>query len=147
MGRKMRKVICLSLLLIMIFTGCNIKPNTGKPGTPPKLTITADNKSITAVRGTYSWRNVVADSVAPPELVKYQEENLNIKPMSTITLKFEKIPDNYKVTIWQGNNQIAQQVSNGVLIAPQQKGLVVYEVYANWKDGNSYYAFSVNVGL
>jgi hypothetical protein len=143
----MRKIIGLFLLLTMIFTGCDRELKMEDSETPPELTINANNKSITAVRGTYSWRNVVADSEAPPELVKHQEENLSVKPQSFITLKFDKLPDDYKVTIWQGNNQIAQQISNGSLIAPQQKGLVVYEVYASWKDGNSYYAFSVNVGL
>lgn len=145
----MRKIIGLFLLLAIFVTGCNQgkeqESSQESLSNPPKLTITANKKSITALRGTTSWISFELDSAAPPELVNYQKERLNIKPKSKITLTFEREPDDLKVYIWEGNNQIIQQVKSGTIIAPRQKGLVVYEVYANWQEGSAHYAFSVNV--
>ncbi|SFP74126.1 hypothetical protein [Caldicoprobacter faecalis] len=135
----MKRVLSLLLLTILV-VGCSQRDPT-----PPELTIMVDNKSISAVLGTYSWKNTEADSVSPPELVEYQKEDLNIKPQSSIILKFERTPNHYEVFIWQGDKRILQQTSNGVVIAPQQKGLVVYEIYAKWHEGSAHYAFSVNV--
>ena len=112
------------------------------------------NKSITAVLGTCSWETYYeggtktrheSGSVPPPELAKYQKESLTVEPRSSIVLDFKYKPDDYIVSIWQGDNPSIQQVKDGKIIAPQQKGLVVYEIHAIWKEGDAVYAFSANV--
>jgi len=154
-----KKIISLLLLFTVIVVGCSqtslqVSNKIISLREPPELIVTFNNKSISAVRGTYSWyidngdgtcTGIESDSGPPPELVEFQEELLNVKPKSSIALDFGAKPDDYKVRIWQSNNPITQQVNNGIIISPQQKGLVVYEVHATWKEGNSYYAFSVNV--
>lgn len=135
------------------FLGCNSAEGAAL-STPPELIITVGNKSITAILGTYSWNiynkdgsvtSIKADSAAPPELVKYQKETLSVKAKSSIVLNFDSKPKNYTVSIWQDDNPIIQEVTDGVIVAPQQKGLVIYEVSVEWKQGTANYAFSVNI--
>ena len=153
-------MIIILLLLTLLLVACNPLNNTSEPNKdvslsePPELTITIDNQSITALLGTYSWyihnkdgtiEGMEADAFAPPELVKHQNETLTVEPKSSIVLNFENKPDAYRVDIWEGNNQITQQVNDKIVIAPEQNGLVVYEVYARWKEGTAFYAFAINV--
>ncbi|SHE87819.1 hypothetical protein SAMN02746089_00933 [Caldanaerobius fijiensis DSM 17918] len=155
----MRKIFGVLLLLTIFLVACaQSKPPVSNNGIflkePPELTVIAGNKSIAAVRGTYNWviysgngtrTNIHADSGPPSKLIKFQKEPLNVKPESSIVLDFRIKPNDYKVNIWEGNKPIIQQVNNGIIIAPRQKGLVVYEVQATWNEGDACYAFSVNV--
>ncbi|MCM1989226.1 hypothetical protein [Oceanirhabdus seepicola] len=155
----MKKILSMVLLLTFLLVGCiqkkqPVSDNVTSLTNPPELTVTVDTKSITAVLGTYSWNidngdgtvtSIESDSEAPPELAKDQNEALIVKQKSSIVLNFENKPTDYIVNIWEGNTQSTHEVINGEIIAPQQKGLVVFEVYAHWKEGSAYYAFSVNI--
>ncbi|WBW96566.1 hypothetical protein [Oceanirhabdus sp. W0125-5] len=155
----MKKLFTMILFLSILIVGCNQKnqresDNVTSSTNPPKLTVTVDNKSITGVLGTYSWTvdngdgtetSIQSDSEAPPELAKDQKEPLNIKPSSSIILNFKNEPKEYIVTLWKDNIKNKQEVIDGEIIAPEEKGSFVYEVFATWKEGTAYYAFSVNI--
>lgn len=154
----MRKIFGILLMSVFFFAGCvQSKPTLSNKKSslenPPKLTANVGNKSITAVVGTYSW-NIdngdgtssfnEADSAGPPELIMYQKEKLTVQSGDIINLSFSHKPDDYKVSIWENNNPVVQWVNDGKIIVPQKKGLIVYEVYAKYKEGNAHYAFFVN---
>jgi|GEM_PF-309423 len=123
---------------------------------PPELTVSIVNKGIAAVCGTFSWfidsgdgivKCIEADSGPPNELVKNQKESLYVKPNSRIFLSFESKPINYKVGIWENDKSINQRVKNGEITTPREKGLVIYEVKAEWQQGTAIYAFAINMDL
>jgi hypothetical protein len=158
---RMKKVFGLLVLIGIVFVGCMEKKQTEVEKVsplikPPELTVSYNSKSIRAIQGTCSWyvengdgtlSGFEADSVSPPELVNSQTDFLNVPSKASIILEFKNEPKAYEVYIWEGNDQTTKLKlqKNEVIVVPKKKGLVVYEVYAKWKEGNAHYAFSVIV--
>lgn len=155
----MKRLVGILIILIVLSIGCTQKKQAtfnNKPvlKEPPQLTVSFNKRKINALRGTYSWNadngdgtstGFEKDSESPPKMVKSQNESLTVPAESSVTLKFNDNPIDYQVIIWQDDKQTVEFLKDGKIIMPKQKGLVVYEVYAEWKEGTAHYAFSILV--
>lgn len=111
---------------------------------PPKLIVTSDSKSVEAVIGTTSWYSYEADSGPPPEMIEYQKGQMIIETNSAVSLKFDVEPIEYNVGIWGSTEQL--KIEDGeFIVTSEQKGNLIFQVEARWKEGNATYAFAVNV--
>lgn len=117
---------------------------------PPSLTIYVGEGTVRPTLGTYSWsvKNedgtetaIESDSSAPPELVK-NNNPLEVTIDTKVELNFEIKPDSYTVRIWDDENNV---ISTSDKVVLSEKGKVIYEVLAHWKQGSASYAFSLNV--
>lgn len=156
-----KRFLVISSLIVLLFSliGCGGKKigvaneKTELEG-PPILKVIYQDKSIAAIRGTYSWTvdnndgtktTTNADSPAPNVLVK-NSTPLIVPPKSTLTLDFfSGKPETTIVNIWQDNKPIKQTINDNKLLMPELKGSVVYEVMATWKQGTAHYGFLVNI--
>lgn len=164
MGSMKKLIIILSLVLLTLsLLGCesneerlNYRHNSDfAPGEedPPVLNISYENKTIHAVRGTYSWHTSYddgsetmrsSDSEGPIELVK-NTSPLKVPPKSTITLNFSDEPKEVIVKIWEEDKEIQQALTDMKVTVPELEGSVIYEVISTWEQGTVHYAFLVNV--
>ncbi|SDJ12850.1 hypothetical protein [Salimicrobium halophilum] len=126
------------------------EPSLGTMPEPPELTVHIGKQELSPTLGSYDWRvdqgdgtgtQVQADSMPPPELVK------NNKPLKTsrdvnIELEFENQPESYKVKIWNVENEVINTSEN---INLSGKGEIIYEIFADWKQGTASYAFKLYI--
>jgi hypothetical protein len=155
-----KKLLTVFLLIFLLssLVGCSDN-KTGADNkkeelqSPPTLKVSYQDKSIQAVRGTYTWttdnkdgtkKTINADTSGPTELVK-NSTPLTVSPNSTITLNFSDKPEDITVNIWQENKPIKQIITDSKVTTPEFKDSVIYEVIATWDQGTVYYAFLVNV--
>lgn len=118
---------------------------------PPNLSVTVDDIEVNLAKGTYSWSYpngdgtstaIEADSAAPPDLVKSLNQ-VDVTSESKIKLDFEKDPLSYQVRIWK-TDYTTTNVNKESYGLSEHKGLLVYEVLANWQEGTATYAFLLN---
>lgn len=134
----------LAFALYVISDPLNAAPPT------PSIT-TADGKKITAMRGSYCWRNkstgVCADSDAPPAIIAhYQTMPITVASEDEIHIRFSKPPIESGVNQWTNDNDaVATQMSGDLFTAPKQQGVYIYDVYAHWEQGSASYAFVIEV--
>ncbi|MDP4153435.1 MAG: hypothetical protein Q8865_08390 [Bacillota bacterium] len=138
------------MIFFISLIGCTV---SNVSNSPPELKILYKDKSVEAIKGTYSWASInlngaktftTADCSAPPELVR-NSVPMTVSANSPLSLSFSKKPSKTEVRIWHDNDIIKQQLVNGKIIIPEQKGKVIYEVIGTWKNGTVYYTFLVNV--
>ncbi|ATA58688.1 hypothetical protein GS458_0225 [Geobacillus stearothermophilus] len=115
---------------------------------PPDLRLAVDGETIDHRLGTYTWstggRGVVADTAAPPLLVK----NMNphpVAPGAKLHLQFDDLPLTIEAGVWNGGDADWRPVQNGIITLPEKKGAYIYAIHASWKKGNAIYAFFIEV--
>lgn len=117
---------------------------------PPEFTITAGEKTIHPILGTYSWtvdngngtaESIEVDSDAPPDLIT-GKNTLQLTANSSVELNFEEPPTNYILRIWDEDYTIVRQIKEVDL---NETGVFIYEVLAHWEQGTASYAFAVEV--
>ena len=158
----------LTLVIFLVVVGCSdeneatseVKEENGTVQTtqtsepkvlePPDLTITAGEKTIHPILGTYSWtidngdgtgEGIEADSEAPPDLVRGTNP-LQLTATSSVKFNFEEPPTHYILNIWDENYTVVRQTKD---VDPSETGIVIYEVLAHWEQGTASYAFAVEV--
>ena len=110
--------------------------------------VTYQNEPIEVLQGSYSWRTlfsgVEADSPIPPELVE-KIPPTNVGPQSNIKVTFDYKPNNIDVFLW--NDAVPQKynIDHNRVIMPKNKGIYVFEIRAEWIQGDSIYAFKIEV--
>ncbi|MBP2079941.1 hypothetical protein [Oceanobacillus polygoni] len=150
---RMFLILVLSLFIVI---GCSTKYTEKETGnieeanqfkTPPQLTLTVEEDSFTVAQGGYSWSYenidgttvfVEADSMPPGEIVS-DKNPIEVDEDTEITLDFEMEPTDYKVKIWDANHNVLAVYDK--INLSEYKGNVIYEVFANWEQGSSSYAF------
>jgi hypothetical protein len=158
----MRKASILMLIIFLVTFLSSCKVREVKPidtnevqRNLPTLSVTNTNKSISmnAVRGRFDWTvynedgtncTILADHAGSMEMIK------NIYPLAasnkdSLSFNFSKKPTSFRVYIIDGDRRIEQDILDNKVVVIQGKGLVVYEVIADWKQGTIGYAFSVEV--
>lgn len=120
---------------------------------PPSPTITVGKQKVEVVQGSYCWgglfRTVCADTSAPPDLIKHQGlKPIAVSPESSLKIAFKNEPtkNTLEANRWLNNGETeAVTINKNVLTAPKEKGVYVYEIFARWKNGDSSYAFVIEV--
>lgn len=159
------------LLLVVIFLiGCvatqneregeventidKLSPSKTQLKEPPELIVRSNDYEVHAVLGTYSWSydnrdgtstGIEADSGPPTELVTDQEDTLNTKLDSEISLAFDHDPLLIEVYIWGRTERSRKVAVEDLTFLTDQTGDVVYEIYAKWNRGTAHYAVEINV--
>lgn len=155
----MKKVLTVfSLILLFSLVGCAVNKtdattNRRELDSEHKLKILYQDKSIEAVRGSYTLNIVNKDGssttidhdyAAAPELVK-SSTPLVVSPEATLVLKFTDSPQYVIVNIWKDNEPTKQSITDNKILIPGSKGPIIYEVITNCEHGTFHHAFLVNV--
>jgi hypothetical protein len=156
------KKVLLFVLLAIILSSCG-QQEIGVVGAvntesnikePPEVKVSSNNNKVVAVLGTYSWlydnedgtsTGIEADSEIPPKIVKYQTTPLITNLGSEVNLEFDKSPQELRVNIWNNNQKIREVKVEDTSFKTDEKGHLVYEIYAIWDQGSAHYAVKLNI--
>lgn len=155
------KKLLLFLLLSLVLSACgqeemseNGAVNTEVMKGPPELIVRSNDHEVVSQLGTYSWvfdngdgtsTYIEADSDIPPKIVENQTVELNTKLESEVILDFVKTPQLLTVSIWNDSHrERGVNVENGTF-KTDERGYIVYEIYAKWHQGTAHYALRINV--
>lgn len=139
-------IIILGVVVIRLF---NFVPFRSEPPTP---TITAGNTIIPTTQGSYCWDGIFSAQcvdlayTSPLDMAKEHQPTV-VSPNAEIKIDFPKEPtaDTWSVEQWIDKDKIEdvelEMKNNQTIFAPKEKGIYVYHVLANWKqgDGNSHF--------
>jgi predicted small lipoprotein YifL len=148
----MKWVVCI-LVIVFFLSGCGTKGLVKLADTekPPKPTIIVDGQMVPVIQGSYCWSgdgvSRCEDKISPLELVKKQTP-IVAPPESKVEVKFDVKPKDGSLgaNLWINDKPTKVQfISNNKLVIPKEKGIYVYDVYANWDKGDSSYAFALEV--
>ncbi|MGI2328926.1 hypothetical protein [Planococcus sp. YIM B11945] len=120
---------------------------------PPSPEVSTENTGIPLTQGSYCWmgllRGQCVDYVYTTPMEMAQKHNPTIvSPNEEVTIDFKKKPisKTLQVNQWIDENNVqAIQIENDVIRAPNEKGIYIYHVVANWKQGDGNWAFSIEV--
>jgi hypothetical protein len=141
------------LLIVFFLSGCGTKGQVKPADTekPPKPTIIVDGQMIPVIQGSYCWSgdgvSRCEDKISPPELVKKQTPII-VPPDSKLEVKFDVKPKDGSLgaNLWvNGKPTKVQLIGSNKMIIPKERGIYVYDVYANWDKGESSYAFILEI--
>lgn len=134
------------LLLLTIAVGCSNERNSIDQVEPPKPIVRVSDKNIPVLQSTYCWISKCADYATPNLLVK-DEKPMIVPPESKLTIDFAYKPKERTLSIgqWEGEKSIKQEITNNTIILPKEKGIYVYSFHAQWTEGDSSYAFVVEI--
>lgn len=143
-------IIILGVVMIGLFVFAPFRSE------PPIPTITAGNITIPTTQGSYCWDGLFSAQcvdmayTSPLEMAKEHKPTV-VSPNAEINIDFPKKPtaDTWSVEQWIDKDKIEvvkiELKNNQTIIAPNEKGIYVYHVLANWKQGDGNYAFSIKV--
>ncbi|MCM3390642.1 hypothetical protein LG296_20140 (plasmid) [Ureibacillus chungkukjangi] len=149
----MKKFLITLLVLIVLAFGIYFVVGLFN-AKPPSPMITVEGKKIEVAQGSYCWDglfnySICADSISPPMLIEHQEiKPVIVSPESELKIEFKKEPNENTLgaNIWPNDNEVKNvSLRNNVLVAPKEKGVYVYDVYARWEEGDSSYTFVIEV--
>jgi hypothetical protein len=153
------KKLFVFLLIAVLLSACSPEKGGSEESEsimkePPVLNVSSNGNEAVAVLGTYSWSydngdgtyaGIEADSNIPPKMVAYQMESLRTKLSSDIELEFANPPQEIRVTIWNDSQEEREVEIEGATFNADEKGDIVYEIYAKWAQGSAHYAIELNV--
>lgn len=165
-GKRSKAIIILSLVLfISVVTGALfLGAGVGKgSNTPPNIYISAENeKTKTALVGTYTWNSINSDSIDPLN-IKYKSDNtVNVSSGQQLVISTQKIKLDRKfdfelnrLTVYKDGKKIEFQspdpfVTDRVLYVqvPIDAGEYIYEVSLRFEGkGQVSYYFVVRVDM
>ena len=123
-------------------------------GFPPSMAglVILNGKEYEMVKGSYQWERkkgfeteiVITDHASPNQMAE-QIESIFVDPNQIIDIKVEEDPA-IQVYLWNEKDvvQEIEQTANQI-IAPSSKGSYIYEVSAQWDNGNISYTFVAEV--
>lgn len=148
----MKRIITISfVLVIMIILFFQIKEFINSE--PPSPSITVGGKSIPTKQGSYCWRGLTSgkcvDMISPPDIIKYHGiKPVIVSPEAPLKVQFRKKPnkDTLGANVWISDRETEDANMKGnLLIAPKEKGIYVYDVYARWNRGSASFVFTIEV--
>lgn len=153
---RIQSALCVFLTSVLLLAGCQIlenKPTQQAFSTPPTPLISWKDKSAVSVPTSYCWTyentGTCVDTAAPPEVIAEKKPAaMQVKPGAVITISYDLPPVEKSLSIyrWVGSSQIEQAVENGnQWKAPDQPGWYLYDVRAQWDQGDAGHAFVIEV--
>lgn len=162
--RKRLALSCVAFIILLSLAACadsddidetvETEPNQAEEAvedpdlSPPGLTIQIGEETVRPVLGIYRWSidnedgttmTTVVDAAAPTELVRTADP-VEATSDTSVTFDFEEEPDNYSIRIWEDETTTTGSSSD---IDLSGEGEIVYEVQAEWEQGEASYAFSL----
>jgi len=156
---KLKRLVItfVSFLSLWMVTGCsNGEVQAEKENTdfPPSMTgrIHVDETEYEMEAGGYRWERkkgseveVVQTDAASPNQIAEEFEAIQVEPKSPIDIEVEGDPD-ISVYLWNTDGkEKAVPIHNNELSAPSDAGQYIYEVLAEWTNGEVSYTFVLEV--
>lgn len=139
-------IITIGLIIIGLFA---FEPFSSAPPTP---IVKAGDTKIPTTQGSYCWNGLFSvqcvDKVYTSPIDMAKEHKPTVVSLSEeIKIDFRKEPlaETMKVEQWIDEKYEKLEVKNNLIVMPKEKGVYVYFVSAEWKEGGGSYAFSVEV--
>jgi hypothetical protein len=147
-----KKIIITVIILALVVTGFVVfTPFNSEPPTP---NVTVGNTEIPTTQGSYCWKGFLSaqcvDMVysSPLDMAKNHKPTI-VSPNKEIKVDFEiePIAGTLEVEQWSDKDNVenVEMKYNNSIVAPKEKGIYVYHVKANWKQGSGNYTFSIEV--
>ncbi|MER2123995.1 MAG: hypothetical protein ABS936_08060 [Exiguobacterium indicum] len=120
---------------------------------PPEPTVTIEDRDVKVYMGTYDWsgmfRGEIVDTKSEAvDLVK-GDPSTQANPEDRLMIRFEEGPAPKSVTIvlWsvEDNKKIKTYKKTGQITVPSTPGKYVYQITADWKEGDGDFAFPIEV--
>lgn len=148
----MKKYIVIVLLTIVV-AGCWYWFVVQASTKPPVPVITIGQQQLEVARGSYCWSSFLTsecvDTISPPELLEHEGISPTVvSPASEIQITFKREPkkESVGVNVWlDGGDAESVALTNNTFIAPKEKGIYIYDVFARWDKGDASYAFVIEV--
>ncbi|UKS54613.1 hypothetical protein [Exiguobacterium acetylicum] len=148
----MKRYLFIGLIVIAIAIGWFLSLDPFRHQ-PPEPTVTIEERDVKVYTGTYSWsgmfRGETADAKAEAvDLVK-DYPSTQATPKDRLTIRFEEGPAPKSVTIvlWsvEDNKKIKTFEKTEQFTVPTIPGRYVYQITADWKEGEGDFAFPIDV--
>ncbi|WP_010530531.1 hypothetical protein [Lentibacillus jeotgali] len=144
-----KKSFTIIIVIGLIITGVFIfVPFNSEPPTP---TVTAAGTKIPTTQGSYCWDGLFSaqcvDKIytGPLDMAKEHKQTV-VSPNEEIKIDFKKEPKTIEVEQWIDNENTGNiEVKTNSILAPKEKGKYVYNVLADWNQGDVNYVFSIEV--
>lgn len=120
---------------------------------PPMPEVSIKNTKVPTTQGSYCWKvlgfgRCVDKIYSSPFEMGSELTPIGVMPNSEIKIQFESKPlsGSLVVELWlDENTKEIIEIKNNKIKVPSQKGVYIYHITSNWKQGDSSYAFSVEV--
>ncbi|AOT00740.1 hypothetical protein ESP131_10905 [Exiguobacterium sp. U13-1] len=146
----MKRYLFIGLIVIAIGWFLSLDPFRHQP---PEPNATIEDREVKVYTGTYSWsgmfRGETADAKSEAvDLVK-GDPSTPANPEDQLTIRFKEGPASKSVTIvlWsvEDNKKIKSYKKTGQITVPSTPGKYVYQITADWKEGDGDFAFPIEV--
>ncbi|WP_391122575.1 hypothetical protein [Psychrobacillus sp. L3] len=121
---------------------------------PPSMTgsISVNDKEYEIVVGNYRWERkqgldtqVVETDAASPYQIAENFSAIMVEPNTNINIEIEENP-RISLYLWNESGREKEvTLKNNQLLAPTSKGQYIYEILAEWSNGEVSYTFVVEV--
>jgi hypothetical protein len=145
----MKKFFAIWMIAVLCSLGvCFFVTDKSKP---PALDISAAGQKIPVIQGSYCWKTFFSAkcvdwAYAPPGKIRGVHEPVEVAPHSEIEIDFEKEPVSLSAEQWINEGKAKNiKVKNKKITAPSESGVYVYQLTANWKQGDGSYVFRIKV--
>lgn len=147
----MRKYHSFVIIIVLLLAGCSGKAGTAADSyiEPLLPAITIGHEEVTVVRGSSCWGSKnfsrCVDTPPPQKLVE------NVRPTAansgdSVSINFNDSPNDIRVNLWKAPiEETVPITSDHTFSLPVEKGIYVYDINANWKEGSSSFVFTVEV--
>ncbi|WP_368914903.1 hypothetical protein [Exiguobacterium acetylicum] len=148
----MKRFLFIGLIVIAIAVGWFFSRDPFRHQ-PPEPTVTIENREVKVYRGTYSWsgmfRGETADAKAEAvDLVK-GDSSTRANPEDRLTIRFEDgpAPKSVAIVLWSVKDHKEMKTYKKIerITVPSTPGKYVYQIKADWKEGNGDFAFPIDV--
>ena len=120
---------------------------------PPEPEVTIEDRDVKVYTGTYDWsgmfRGEIADAKAEAVDLVENKPSTQANSEERLTIRFEEgpAPKSVTVVLWsdKDNEKMKTYKKTGQFTVPTTPGRYVYQITANWKEGEGDFAFPINV--
>ncbi|MGY3718030.1 hypothetical protein ACWE42_21175 [Sutcliffiella cohnii] len=97
-------------------------------------------------RKTLSGTEVVMTDAASPNQIAESMEPIQVKKGETVSFQFEKEKANLTVYLWSETERLNEvELEDNTFHIPDETGYYIYEVVAQWRNGEVSYTFTCEV--
>lgn len=148
----MKRYVWIGLIVITIAIGWFLTLDPFRHQ-PPEPTVTIEGRNVKVYMGTYDWsgmfRGEIGDAKSEAiDLVK-GDPSTQAHPEDRMTIRFEEGPalKSISIVLWsvEANTKLKTYKKTGQISIPTTPGKYVYQIKAEWREGEGDFAFPIDV--
>lgn len=151
---QLNRLFFAYVLILFLLTGCASRADELSGEFPPAMSgaVIVEEKTYKLEEGNSRWERkqgletevTTTDAPSPSQLAEVVEV-IQIEPNTDILIEIEQNPAQ-TVFLWNGTNRDKEiKLTNNKFPAPSSQGRYVYEVFAEWPNGEVSYTLVVEV--